>query len=129
MKKILNYIFFFSISMFFASCDENFDVLNTNKVSATAIDPAFQLNNAILNSSPSSFGILVYEMGIVQQLISPNSGVLTGANYNQDNRASTQSNWQAYYRNVIKNTKDVINRVKDDPARSNLLQMARIIQA
>lgn len=129
MKKILNYIFLFSISMFLASCDENFDELNTNKVSATAIDPAFQLNNAILNSSPSSFGILVYEIGIVQQIISPNSGVLTGANYNQDNRASTQSNWQAYYRNVIKNTKDVINRVKDDPARSNLLQMARIIQA
>ena len=129
MKKILNYIFLFSISMFLASCDENFDELNTNKVSATAIDPAFQLNNAILNSSPSSFGILVYEIGIVQQIISPNSGVLTGANYNQDNRASTQSNWQAYYRNVIKNTKDVINRVKDDPARSNLLQMTRIIQA
>lgn len=129
MKKILNYILLFSASMFLASCDENFDELNTNKVSATAIDPAFQLNNAILNSSPSSFGILVYEIGIVQQIISPNSGVLTGANYNQDNRASTQSNWQAYYRNVIKNTKDVINRVKDDPARSNLLQMTRIIQA
>ena len=129
MKKILTYIILFSISMFLASCDENFDQLNTNKVSATAIDPAFQLNNAILNSSPSSFGILVYELGIVQQMISPNSGILTGANYNQDNRASTQSNWQAYYRNVIKNTKDVINRVKDDPARSNLLQMARIIQA
>lgn len=129
MKKILNYIFFISIWVFLASCDENFDELNVNKVSATAIDPAFQLNNAILNSSPSSFGMLVYEIGIVQQIISPNSGVLTGANYNQDNRASTQSNWQGYYRNVIKNTKDVINRVKDDPARSNLLQMARIVQA
>lgn len=114
---------------FSTSCDKNFDELNTNKVAATAVDPAFQLNNATVNTSPSSFGILVFELGIVQQLISPNSGVLAGANYNQDNRASTQSNWQQYYRNVIKNTKDVINRIKDDPTRANLLQMTRIIQA
>ena len=111
------------------SCDQNFDELNTNKVAATSLDPAFQLNNASINAGPNSFGILVYELGIVQQIISPNSGLLTGANFNQDNRGATQENWQKYYRNVIKNTKDVIFRIKDDPSRSNLLQMTRIIQA
>lgn len=111
------------------SCDQNFDELNTNTVAATSIDPAFQLNNATVSSSPNSFGVLVFEIGIVQQIISPNSGVLTGANFNQDNRASTQNNWQQYYRNVIKNTKDIIFRIKDDPTRSNLLQMTRILQA
>ena len=100
--------------------------MNKSKTSATGIDPAFILNNAIINSSVVT---LVYEIGAVQQIISPNSGVLTGANYNQDNRSSTQSNWQSYYRNVIKNTKDIIARTKTDPTRSNLMNMARIIQA
>ncbi len=128
MKKIINYILLLSVMLYTASCDEGFDELNTNKVSATAIDPTFQLNSATLGLSfPTSS--LVYEIGIVQQIISPNSGVLTGANYNQDNRASTQGNWQAYYRNVIKNTKDVISRTKEDPTRANLYHMARIVQA
>lgn len=129
MKKLVNYIFILTFLVFTSSCDQNFDEWNTNRVNATSVDPVFQLNNATSNSNASSFGTLVYEMGIVQQIISPNSGVLTGANYNQDNRASTQTNWQNYYRNVIKNTKDVINRVKSDPARNNLYQMTRIIQA
>ncbi|MCH6200057.1 SusD/RagB family nutrient-binding outer membrane lipoprotein [Aquiflexum sp. LQ15W] len=129
MKKIFNFILLVLMLGYSTSCDQNFDELNTNRVAATSIDPAFQLNNATINSSPNSFGMLVYEMGIVQQIISPNSGVLTGANFNQDNRASTQDNWQKYYRNVIKNTKDIISRIEDDPTRSNLLQMTRIIQA
>lgn len=128
MKKIINYIFILSILMYSSACDSNFDELNTNKVSATTIDPAFQLNNAIVGSAYST-GTLIYEVGIVQQIISPNSGLMTGANYNQDNRGVTDDTWQAYYRNVIKNTKDVINRVKEDPARANLYHMARIVQA
>lgn len=128
MKKTLNSILLLSVLLLTASCYEGFDELNTNKVSATAIDPAFQLNAATVGSA-FPISSLVYEIGIVQQIISPNSGVLTGANYNQDNRASTQGNWQAYYRNVIKNTKDVISQVQEDPARSNLYHMTRIIQA
>ncbi|MBW3469502.1 SusD/RagB family nutrient-binding outer membrane lipoprotein [Arthrospiribacter ruber] len=129
MKKRIEYILIAMVMMVIPSCDQNFDDWNTNRVDATSINPAFQLNQAIINSSASSFGTMVYELGIVQQLISPNSGVLTGANYNQDNRASTQNNWQVYYREVIKNTKDIISRIKDDPTRSDLYQMTRILQA
>ncbi len=129
MKKIINYLILVLLISYSTSCDQNFDELNTNTVAATTIDPMFQLNNAIISSAPSSFGILVYEIGAVQQIISPNSGVLTGANFNQDNRGSTQSNWQQYYRNVIKNTKDVLTRIEDDPSRANLVNMTRIIQA
>lgn len=114
--------------MYSSSCDNNFDQLNTNKVSATAIDPAFQMNAAIVGCAYPN-GTLIYDIGIVQQIVSPNSGVLTGANYNQDNRAATQELWQSYYRNVIKNTRDVISQVQDDPSRANLLNMTRIIQA
>ena len=128
MKKIINYLFLVSILAYSSACDNGFDELNTNKVSATAIDPAFQLNNATINSAFNT-GTMIYEIGVVQQVISPNSGLIAGANYNQDNRQITDDSWQAYYRNVIKNTKDVINQVKEDPARANLYQMARIIQA
>lgn len=129
MKSIFKYMWIVLFLGISTSCDKKFDDLNTNKVNATAIDAMFQINQAIISSSPASFGILVYEVGAVQHVISPNSGVLTGANFNQDNRASTQSNWQQYYRNVIKNTKDALSRIQNDPARSNLVQIARIIQA
>jgi hypothetical protein len=126
MKKIYSICVLALFFTMITSCDSGFDELNTSKTSATNIDPAFILNNAVINSSVVT---LIYEIGVVQQIISPNSGVLTGSNYNQDNRASTDDNWSSYYRNVIKNTKDIIVLTKDDPARSNLLNMARILQA
>ena len=129
MKNILKYSFLLAVLMtFHTACDEGFDELNTSKTGATAIDPVFQLNNAIINTSfPGS--TLIYEIGIVQQIVTPNSGVLTGANYNQDNRGSTEDLWQVYYRNVIRNTRDIISRTENVAERSNLTNMARILQA
>jgi hypothetical protein len=128
MKKIIEAGLFALLLLCMVSCDKGLADLNKNTTSPTAIDPVFQLNNAIVNTSFPSAS-LFYEVGIVQQVISPNSGVLTGANFNQDNRDNTQALWQAYYRNVIRNTKDVINRTKDLPERKNLMNMARILQA
>lgn len=129
MKKI--YIFYWLpvLLLLLISCDSDFDELNTNKTSATSLDPVFQLNAAIISTSfPGS--VLVYDMGIVQQIITPNSGVLTGANFNQDNRNSTEAMWVNYYRNVIRNTRDIISRIEEDNLeRHNLLQMTRILQA
>ncbi len=126
MKRVYNFCLIIAAIAILVSCDKGFDELNTSKTSATAIDPAFILNRAIINSSNNT---LIYEIGIVQQIITPFSGVLTGANYNQDNRNSTDDNWQRYYRDVIKNTKDIIEMTKEDPERSNLMNMARILQA
>lgn len=111
-----------------ASCDNGFDELNTSKTLPVEINPIFQLNLAVMNTSfqPAT---ITYEMAILQQVVSPNSGVLTGGNYNQDNRQSTVVNWQTYYRNVVRNTRDVIERTKDDDTRSNVMNMARILQA
>lgn len=128
MKIIYKFCLFPLFLLLLISCDSGFDELNTNKTAPTTVDPAFQLNTAIINMSfPGS--VLVYDMGIVQQIISPNSGVLTGANFNQDNRNSTEAMWQNYYPNVIRHTRDIISRIEDDPERNNLLQMTRIIQA
>jgi Starch-binding associating with outer membrane len=109
-------------------CDKGFDELNINKTAATAVNPVFILNNATVNSSYSN-SALFYDMSIVQQLVTPNEGVLTGGNFNQDNRDNTVQNWQKYYRTVIRNTQDVIDQTKAIPARSNLTNMARILQA
>jgi len=129
MKNLnINYSIILLMLLFTASCDKGFDDLNTNEVDPTAIDPAFILNNASLGL-PHSGGALVYDIGIVQYIVSPNSGVLTGANFNQDNRNSTEGMWVDYYRSVIKHTRDVIDQTTDLPGRSNLRQMARIVQA
>lgn len=129
MKNIFRYTLLLGTLLIFqTSCDEGFDEINTSKTGAIAIDPAFQLNNAVINCSFPT-GSLIYDIGIVQQIISPNSGVLTGANYNQDNRDATDDLWQGYYRNVIRNTRDVIARTSALPERGNLMNMARILQA
>lgn len=127
-KRFFQYIVIISCCAVFSACDEGFDELNTNEVDPIAIDQAFMLNNAILGLSFSG-GPLVYDIGIVQQIISPNSGVLTGANFNQDNRNSTDDMWVDYYQTVIKHTRDLINQVGDQPERNNLVQMGRIVQA
>ncbi|TDB61862.1 SusD/RagB family nutrient-binding outer membrane lipoprotein [Arundinibacter roseus] len=128
MKKILTFTLLFGLGLLSTSCDEGFDEMNTNRTAATTLNPVFLLNNAVINASFPG-GILVYDMGIVQQIVTPNSGVLAGANFNQDNRNVTQEIWQRYYRSVIRNTADIIRVTSSDPSRSNLYHMARIFQA
>ncbi len=127
MKKIYITVLALSIILL-SSCDSGFDELNTSKTGATSLNPALILNNAIINSSPHT-GQLNWELGIVQQLISPNTGVLEGANFNKNNPNSSVQNWQGYYRNVVKYTSDVITRTAEDPAKSNVMNKARIIHA
>ena len=127
MKKIAIILFSACGLIGLNACDAGFDEMNVNKTAAIAINPVFALNNAVINISPPSTTVL-YEVGIVQQMVSPNSGVLTGANFNQDNRDNTQATWQRYYRSVIRNTYDVIATTKD-PARTNLVNMAKILQS
>ncbi len=127
MKKLPLYIAL-ATCLFATSCDEGFNEMNTNQTAATTVNPAFILNNAIINASHVAT-ILQYDMSIVQQTVTPNSGVLTGANFNQDNRDYTQQTWLRYYPSVIRYTKTAIDIASQDPARSNLVQMSRIWQA
>lgn len=128
MKRIINISLGALLLIFITACDQGFDELNTSKTGVLSMDPALVLNSAVINSSPPQ-GILNYELAIVQQMTSPNTGVLEGANFNKDNRNNTLQIWQNYYRLVIKYTDDVITRTKDDASRSNLFNMARILQA
>jgi SusD/RagB-like outer membrane lipoprotein len=129
MKKIFNYSWLLTVLVLTASCDKGLESLNKNKTSPTTVDPAFLLNNAVIQTS-YPVKSLVFDIGIVQQMISPNGGVLAGANFNQDSRDVTNPPiWAAYYQNVIKYTHDVIVQTKSVATRSNLYNMARIFQA
>lgn len=117
------------IILFFASCEKGLSDLNVNGTNSTSLDPALLLNQAIINTS---FPVksLVFDVGIVQQIISPNGGVVAGANFNQDSRdVTTQPLWTAYYQSVIKNTYDARTRSEDLTNRSNMYNMARIYQS
>src|SRR4051794_13279220 len=124
MKKILNYCLL-AVPLFTAvSCTKGLEELNINKINPTSLDPGLLLNNAIINTSYPTRTVL-FDIGIVQQLVSPNGGVLAGANFNQDSRDATNASiWSVYYQNVVKYTHDAISRTKDLPARSNLYNMA-----
>ena len=129
MKKILSYGLLAILSLVVSSCDKGLEKLNQNKTSPTSVDPVFLLNNAVINAS-MPVKTIVFDVGAVQQMVSPNGGVLAGANFNQDSRdVTTAPVWAVFYQNVVKYTADVITTTKDLPARSNLYNMARIFQA
>jgi len=129
MKKIFYYGLLAMLTGALNSCTKGLEDLNRNKVNPTTVDPVLLLNNAIINTSfPTKTQI--YEMAIVQQMVTPNGGVLAGGNFNQDSRDVTGTPvWAVYYQNVIKYTHDAIAKTKDQPARVNLYNMARIWQA
>ncbi|WP_138993701.1 SusD/RagB family nutrient-binding outer membrane lipoprotein [Larkinella sp. C7] len=125
MKKI--HIAFF-LTLLLSACDDGFDEMNVNPIALTAVEPAFQLNTAIVSSAPG-YGNLSYETTIVKQMITPFSGSGSAANFNQDNRTVSNGNWNTYYRTIIRELVDVIAQTKDDPARVNLYNMTRIWKA
>jgi hypothetical protein len=131
MKKTLLYIPLIAVLGCMSSCEKGFDQLNVNPTAATALNPVFTFNNAIINTSfPGS--IIIFEEPIVQQMFSPNSGILAGGNYNIDNRGSAGANaqlWQRYYRDNMRYLIDGLAKTKADASRSNLYNMMRIWKA
>src|SRR5687768_3733608 len=103
MKNIIKYSLVAVVLLFSTSCEKGLEKLNVNTTGFSALDPILQLNGAIVNASFQA-GTLVYEVGIVQQVVSPNGGVLAGANFNVDNKSLGAPTWPTYYRNVIRNT-------------------------
>ncbi len=129
MKKINFYILSLLTTFFFLpSCDEGFDELNVNKTSPITLDPGFLMNNAIIQTS-FPLESIVFEIPIVQQIVTPFGGVLGGGNFNQDNKPRNAGNWVRYYRDVMKSLVSVLNTTKADDTRTNLYHSARIWRA
>ena len=126
MKKIFLPFILLIVSV---SCEKGLSDLNKNATNSTTLEPALLLNQAIINTS-FPVKTLVFDVGIVQQMVTPNGGVLSGANFNQDSRdVTTQPVWTAYYQSVVKNTYDALTKSKDLPTRGNMYQMVRIYQS
>src|SRR5678815_4224406 len=114
MKKIMKYSLLLTVIATLVSCTKDLEEININTVNPTTLDPSLLLNNAIINASfPTK--TVIYEQAIVQQMVTPNGGVLAGGNFNQDSRDVTNPpTWAVYYQNVIKYTHDAIAKTKDN---------------
>lgn len=134
MKATFKYILLLFLSLtFITACDEGFDEINTNKVDPTSLAPSLILNKAIIATTyldgVSTLGMLCYNFGIVQQVITPYGSSLSGGNYNQLNNANSPLVWVNFYRNVIKQLVAVTEQTKADPLSANIYHTARIWKA
>ena len=116
-----------------AGCDKGFTELNVNQVNPTSLASPLVLNRAIIATTyPDGFatlGMLTYNFGIVQQIITPYGSSLSGANYDQVNNANTAVVWTNFYRNVLKQLVAVLDQSKNDPLQVNTYNAARIWKA
>ena len=84
MKK-LTLLFAFMACFFATSCDQGFDEVNTNKVDPTSLAPSLVLNKAIISTTYldgfGTLGMLTYNFGIVQQIITPYGSSLSGGSF------------------------------------------------
>ncbi len=134
MKTNLKFFFGMLVSLTLLSgCDKGFDEINTNKVDPTSLAPSLILNKAIISTTyldgVSTLGMLCYNFGIVQQIITPYGSSLSGGNYNTFNNANTPLVWVNFYRNVIKQVAAVVDQTKADPQQVNTYNSARIWKA
>ena len=129
-KNISIILLVLGLIMVNTGCENNFEELNTNDNAINELDAVPLLNHAIWRSSAHVFRhTMIYEMAIVQHMLTPFGTSLTGGNYNQENFGVAEVTWENAYENVIRNTVDIISRFQDDPERSNVYNMARIIRA
>ncbi len=135
MKRIYIYLTLALLLFSLTRCDKDFEEINTNPVLATSLDPGYLFSTAQFSSAVNT---LAYQSAIVQQIVTPFTGVLEGGNHNVVYDPNSNLLFNYMYLNggssvtgggpVVLLT-DVIDLTKDDPSRSNLYNMARIMKA
>jgi hypothetical protein len=126
MKIKYIYPIILALLVVFSSCDKNFEEINTNPIAATSLDPAYLFANAQRNSAVSTYH---YQGEIVQQIVTPYGGVLEGGNRNTVNDGNSASIYNTMFTDVNQLLVDVTEKLKDNPDKSNLYNMARIWKA
>lgn len=109
----------------FCSCERGFEEINVNPVLGSTIDPTYQLVRAEI----IGFDIVHYEGCIVQQAQNLLGGASEAGNRNTYADGHSSGQFNSLYGTQIQNLVDAINTVKNDPYRSNLYNMARILKA
>jgi hypothetical protein len=125
MKKLFLYLFI--IGLVSGSCDKDFVEVNTNPYAATAVDPAYLLANSQYLAALYNFQ---YQLPIIQQVLTPFGSTLEGGHHNiWYEPAEASSVWSDLYPGSVKLLTDIVPRLQNDTARSNLYNMARIWKA
>ncbi|NLA50480.1 MAG: SusD/RagB family nutrient-binding outer membrane lipoprotein [Bacteroidales bacterium] len=114
----------FMLSVCITSCDKDFEEINKNPLLPTSLDPMFMLAKAQQMGTTMHH----YEGSIIQQLNLVIGGNEEGGNRNTVVESNMSSRFNFYYGNV-KTLVDIINTLKDNPDRTNLFNMARIMKA
>jgi Starch-binding associating with outer membrane len=129
MKRIYIYLALAVLLTGFNGCDKGFVEINTNPVLATTLDPVYLFTNAQYGAAVST---LSYQSPIVQQILTPFTGVLEGGNHNIVYDPNSNALFNSYYTATggpVVLLTDVIAKTADNPDRSNLYNMARIMKA
>lgn len=126
MKSIIKIIFTAILFTGMTACDKDFEEVNVNPVLPTTLDPGYLFSNAQYSAAIATFH---YQSEIVQQIITPYTGVLEGGNHNIVYDPNTNVAFNSLYNSPVRFLVDVINQTKDDASRSNLYNMARIWKA
>jgi hypothetical protein len=127
MKKISRFIVPLAAVLCLASCDKGFQEKNQNPYNLINVDPNLMFSTVERNLSVGNWET---EQTIVQQFVNAyNAGATTGFNFNASNNNFNQPTWNQSYNNPVKYLQQIMFLVKDDPTRSNLMQMSRILRA
>jgi hypothetical protein len=127
MRKMKQYITgLLMATLLVTSCDKNFNEINTSKDDFRTMDPVFVLNGALINMMET--GDRIQQLQVAQYLFSPFGSSLAGANYNQ--YTSMQDfPFNSFYPGSVTRTVSIIEGTKNDAAKSNLYNIARIWKA
>src|SRR5687768_12549006 len=128
MKKLNLIILLSSFLFFITGCDKDFEKINTNPNAILQVsDPGLLFTNILRNASTA--GGWDAESTIIQHFVLPyNLGATLGYQFNDNNGGINAGPW-GVYTGVLRTTTFLIDLVKDNPARSNLYNMARIWKA
>jgi hypothetical protein len=134
MRKIYTILAILFLATSFSSCKKDFEAVNTNPVLATTLDPVYLFSNAELNSA---LPVYYYQPQIVQQIVTPYTGILEGGNHNVFADVNSNIVFNYLFKGPtggsvggpVALVTTIIDQTKGDPARSNLYNMARILKA
>lgn len=126
MKRIYRLLFVAVSLMGLGSCDKDFEQINTNPILPSDLDPGYLFSNAQFTAATST---LIYPTQIVQQMVTPASGVLEGGNHDVFYEPNSAAIYNNLFTGPVRLLVDVLNKTKENPNRSNLYNMARIWKA
>src|SRR5690554_4185648 len=126
MKITYKPLILFALLVSFSSCDKDFEEINTNPILPSTMDPIYQFSKSQQTSAISNYH---YQGEIVQQIITPYGGVLEGGNRNTVHEGNASATFNSLFTGPIRDLTDVIEKLKDNPDRTNLYNMARIWRA